>query len=173
MNMIAIVDENWAIGWNSQLLFRIKEDMDFFKEMTMNKIVVMGHNTYRSIGHPLKNRTNIVLSRYNHDDTSGVFYHRDFKSVFKAIGPADPDDVFVIGGASIYKELLPYCSKAYITGVCCKARNADTFIENLDHHPNWIQGEVHDCGKADIPDIGIVPYGFITYKNKRIKTMGA
>ncbi len=136
MKAIVAVDRNWGIGKNNGLLFSIPEDMKFFRQTTLGKVVVMGSNTLKSFpnGNPLKNRTNVVLSKtVSRDDCTVI---GDLKELLEYIKQFPSDDVYVIGGAMLYKTLLPYCSEALITKVDADG-DADVFFENLDLLPNW------------------------------------
>lgn len=159
MKLIVAVSKNWGIGRDNSLLFNLKEDMRHFKKMTTGKVVVMGRNTYLSLpARPLKDRINIVLSRNAlMEDCITV---RDLDELFDIIGQFDGDDVFVIGGASVYKMLLPYCDTAFITKVDAEAI-ADAYIENLDLLPEW---ECVECIKGETDGLT-----FCTYKNKCVK----
>jgi len=143
MKLIVAVDKNWGIGRNNDLLFSLPLDMKHFKETTSGKAVVMGRKTLLSLpgGKPLKNRTNIVLS-----GTSGVGECTDgeskylkvdsVKTLLDVIKVFPPDDVFVIGGARVYRELLPYCTEAVITKVDADGQ-AELFIPDLDKSADW------------------------------------
>ncbi len=136
MKGIVAVDEKWGIGKDNGLLFGIREDMKFFRETTKNKVVVMGSNTLRSLpnGNPLKNRVNVVLSKtLKRDDCIVV---NDTVSLGKALKEYDTDDVYVIGGAKVYKLLLDYCEEILVTKVRADGQ-ADVFFENLDELPDW------------------------------------
>lgn len=136
MNCIASVDNNWGIGLNNQLLYHIPEDLHFFKKKTIGKTVIMGKNTLLSLPNqkPLKDRTNIVLSKsISRDD---LIVCRDLKSLLQEIKGYSDEDIFVIGGEQIYRLLLPYCNKAYITKVNGE-KIADSFFENLDLNKEW------------------------------------
>ena len=128
MNLIVAVDENFAIGNKLGLLCHLPEDLKRFKELTLNKTVVMGYNTLMSLprSQPLKNRTNVVLTRKDITVEGATVVH----SVEQALALCPPDS-FIIGGSSIYKQFLPYCQKAYITHIE-KAFEADTFFPPLD-----------------------------------------
>ena len=112
MRAIVAVDKKWGIGKKNGLLFELPLDMKFFRETTLNKVVVMGSNTLKSFpnGKPLKNRTNIVLypDGERRDDCTVVFSMEELKKELKKY---NADDVFVIGGAMFYKSMLPYCSE--------------------------------------------------------------
>lgn len=129
MNLIVAVDKNWGIGKNNDLLFSIPKDMKFFRETTTGKTVIMGRNTLESFPNkkPLPKRRNIVI-------TSNTSYEIDGAEIVNSIDEAvkiAPDDAFVIGGSSIYRQMLDYCDTAYITKVEADG-NADCFFPNLD-----------------------------------------
>lgn len=141
--MIAIVavDEKWGIGKNNDLLFDIKADMRHFVEHTRGKVVIMGSNTLRSLpgGMPLKNRVNIVLDPCGKKKDSlkkGYTLVRSLNALLKQAAKYPPEDVYVIGGAMMYRTLLPYCEKAVVTKVRADGE-AQVFYENLDHLDSW------------------------------------
>ena len=137
MKAIVAVDKNWGIGKKNDLLFSLPEDMKYFREKTLNKVVIMGSNTLKSFPNskPLKNRTNIVLfpGGEKRDDCIVVDSIEELKDVLKNY---NTDDVFVIGGAMFYKTMLPYCTHVYVTKVDADG-GAEVFYENLDKHPNF------------------------------------
>lgn len=137
MKAIVAVDKNWGIGKKNGLLFSLPEDMKFFREKTMNKVVVMGSNTLKSFpnGKPLKNRINVVLfpGGEKRDDCVIVQSLDEMKEELKKY---NTDDVFVIGGAMFYKTMLEFCSEVYVTKVDADGQ-AEVFYENLDNRPEW------------------------------------
>lgn len=138
MNLIVAVDKNWAIGCGNQLLVSIPADMKFFRETTTGKVVAMGRKTLESFpgGQPLKNRTNIVLTSdksYRVSDSIIVHTAEDMLAELKKYNSAD---IFVIGGESVYRQLLPYCDTAYVTKID-HAYAADTYFPDLDADANW------------------------------------
>ncbi len=138
MNFIVSVDQNWGIGREGDLLFHVSEDMKYFRETTVGKVVVMGDVTLKSLpgGNPLKNRTNIVLSNDPDFTAEGVVICRSMDELFDTLKQFPPDDVFVIGGASIYNQLMDYCAYAYITKFERDGK-ADKFINRLDGRDGW------------------------------------
>ena len=111
INLIAAVGKNYELGKCNKLIWHIREDMEFFKKLTRNRIIVMGENTFSSIGTPLAFRKNIVLS-FKRKKISGVTVLNDYRDVFKY-----DEDIFIIGGASIYKLFLPFCDNIYLTEI--------------------------------------------------------
>ena len=138
MKIIAAADRNWSIGNNGGLLVRIPEDQRFFKQMTVGKTVVMGRKTLDSLpgGRALKDRTNIVLTRdpgFQRDNVTVVHSLSEALSLIKEL---PPDDVMIIGGASVYSLFLPYCDGAVITMIDAEFE-ADRRIPDLDTLPEW------------------------------------
>ncbi|MDD3403947.1 MAG: dihydrofolate reductase [Hespellia sp.] len=138
MNLIVAVDSNWGIGKNNKLLVSIPSDMKFFREATGGKVVAMGRRTLESFpnGLPLKNRTNIVLTRDFSYKADGAVIVHTVEEMLEELKKYKEEDIFVIGGESVYREMLPYCSKAYITKIDHEF-DADTFFPNLDEMDEW------------------------------------
>lgn len=138
MNIIAAVDKNWAIGRENQLLVRIPSDQKFFRETTTGKVVVMGRKTLESFpnGLPLKNRTNIVLTRNADYKVPGAVVVHDMDGLHRELEKYPGEDVYVIGGETIYRELLDECDVAHITKIDF-AYDADAYFPNLDERPEW------------------------------------
>ena len=138
MNLIVAVDKNWAIGLGNKLLVSIPADMKFFRQTTTGKVVVMGRKTLESFpgGQPLKNRTNIVITRdANYKVKDGIVVSTIEEAV-EELKKYKDEDIFVIGGESIYRQMLPYCKTAFVTKID-HAYDADTFFPNLDEMEDW------------------------------------
>ena len=145
MNLIAAVDRNWAIGYKNELLVRIPEDQKWFRETTTGKAVIMGRKTLESFPNksPLKNRLNVVItSDMNYSVPGAVVVHSIDEAVDAVRDYAD-DDVYVIGGESIYRQMLPLCSTAHITKVDY-AYQADAHFPDLDKEEGWKITETSD-----------------------------
>ena len=155
MKLIAAVSKEWGIGKDNDLLFSIPTDMKFFRETTKGHTVIMGRKTLESFpgGKPLKNRRNIVLSR-TVTDIEGA----ETVSSVDEINVSPDEEVFVIGGESIYRLMLDMCDTAYITKVDA-SREADAFFPDLDSNENWVLTESGDC----IEENGVT-FRFCTYK---------
>ena len=132
MKIIAAVDSNWGIGVQGQLLVNIPEDMKFFRETTLNKVVIMGRITLESFPNksPLKNRLNIVITHDRDYSLQGAIIVHSKEELLSEIKKYDTEDVFVIGGDSVYKMLFPYCKKAFITMIDADG-GADKYMINL------------------------------------------
>ena len=160
-------DIKWGIGKKNGLLFNLPLDMKFFREVTKGHVVCMGENTLLSFpgSKPLKNRTNIVLSQdetHNYDGVVNVHTFDDFLLEIKK--HAENDDVFIIGGASIYRQTLPYVDKVLLTKVL-KDGGAEVFFVNLDEHPDF-----ELISESDIVlDGDNIPIKFTSYQNKNKK----
>ena len=136
MNFIVAVDNNYAIGKNGTLIYNLPSDLAYFKKVTSGKVVVMGDKTFLSLPrHPLPNRTNIVMTLT--DETyDGAITVRSVDELKQVIKNYNIDDVFVIGGASIYNLLMDYCKFAYITKIDA-SELADTYINNIEEKGTW------------------------------------
>lgn len=145
MNVIVAVDKNWAIGKDNKLLVSIPQDMKFFRQTTMGKVVVMGRKTLESFpnGLPLKQRTNIVITRdKNYSVKDAVIVH-SVEEALKELEKYPSEDIYVIGGESIYRQMLPHCDVAHVTKIN-HAYEADTFFPNLDEKKEWLLTGVSD-----------------------------
>ncbi|MGN0353450.1 MAG: dihydrofolate reductase [Muricoprocola sp.] len=138
MNLIVAVDKNWAIGKNNKLLVSIPSDMKFFRETTSGKVVVMGRKTLESFpnGFPLKNRVNIVLTSNPNYQVRGAVIVHSIEEVLKEVEKYPTEDVYVIGGETVYKQMLPYCDIAHVTKID-HVYEADAYFPNLDEMPEW------------------------------------
>ncbi|MDO0823660.1 dihydrofolate reductase [Desulfosporosinus nitroreducens] len=138
MKAIAAVDLNWGIGYRGNLLKRIPDDMKFFKQMTLGKVVIMGRETFESLPRqePLKDRVNIVLSKNEHFNNEKVTLCRSLDELYSELEKYDTDDVFVVGGESVYSQLLAFCTEVYVTKIEEKYV-ADKYFVNLDKNKAW------------------------------------
>ena len=139
MNLIAAVDKNWAIGRNNKLLVSIPDDMKFFRETTTGKVVVMGRKTLESFPgkKPLKNRVNIVLTSDNSYQVDGAVIVHDMDELHEELKKYNSQDIYVIGGESIYRQLLDECDVAHITKIDF-SYEADAWFPNLDEKEAWV-----------------------------------
>ena len=133
MNLIVNVDSNWAIGYRGKLLVSIPEDMKFFRSETTGKLVVLGRKTLDTFpgGQPLKNRTNIILTRNPNYQVKGAIICHSVEEVLEELKKYNSEDVYIIGGDSIYKEFLPYCDVAHVTRTD-HVYDADAWFPNLE-----------------------------------------
>ena len=138
MNLIVNVDKNWAIGYGGKLLVSIPEDMKFFRSETTGKVVVLGRKTLATFpgGQPLKNRTNIILTRNPEFTAKGAVVCHSVEETLEELKKYPSEDVYIIGGDTIYRQFLPYCDTAHVTRME-HAYDADAWFPNLDEDPEW------------------------------------
>ena len=142
MKIIVCIAQNYAIGSNNDLLFSLPPDMKFFRETTLGKVIVMGRNTLESFpqGQPLAGRTNIVLTRNMAYKVNGATVVHSIEELLEELKKYADDDIYIVGGETIYRQMLPYCSKAHVTKVD-HSYEADAHFPNLDEEPAWKQVE--------------------------------
>ena len=133
MNIIVAVDKNWAIGKDNKLLVSIPADMKMFRQETTGKVVVMGRKTLESFPNalPLKNRTNIVLTGNKDYNVKDAIIVHTVEELLEEIKKYPSEEVYCIGGDSVYKQLLPYCDTAHVTKIDF-AYEEDSYVPNLD-----------------------------------------
>ena len=163
MNVIVAVDQNWAIGKNNDLLVSIPADMKMFREETSGKVVVLGRKTLESFpnGLPLKNRTNIILTKNKDFKVKDAIVVNSIEELLEEIKKYPAEDVYCIGGDSIYHQLLPYCDVAHVTKIEF-AYEADRYFPNLDEMPEWeitVRSEEHTYFDLE--------YAFVKYERKK------
>lgn len=162
MNLIAAVDCNWAIGNKNELLVRIPSDHKFFREETTGKVVVLGRKTLETFpqGLPLKNRTNIILSKNPTYKVKDAVVVHSVEELLEELKQYPSEEIYIIGGESIYRQMLPYCDLAHITKID-KAYEADAFFPNLDKEEDWeITGMSEEQTYFDIA------FEFVRYERK-------
>ena len=162
MNLIVAVDKNWAIGCNNKLLTSIPADMKFFRETTTDKVVVMGRKTLESFpsGQPLKKRTNVVLSKDRNYKVKDAIVVHSLEELNEELAKYNAEDIFIIGGESIYRAMLPYCKRAYVTKIDYMYA-ADTYFPNLDEMQEWtLTGESEEQTYFDLE------YTYTRYEQK-------
>lgn len=163
MNLIVNVDRNWAIGYKGKLLVSIPEDMRFFRTETTGKVVILGRRTLETFpgGQPLKNRTNIVLTRNPSFQVKGAVVCHSVEEVLEEIKQYDSRDVYVVGGDTVYKEFLPYCDVAHVTRTD-HAYEADAWFLDLEADPAWeLTGQSEEKTYFDLEFV------FCRYERKR------
>ncbi len=163
MKTIVCVDKEWGIGKKNDLLFHLSQDLKFFKEKTLNKIIVMGGNTLLSFpgSKPLPKRTNIVLTDvFTRDD---CIVCETLDALKEELKKYDTDDIFVVGGAMFYRTMIDYCNEAYVTKVD-EIGEAEVFFPNLYMKDNWIEIE---SGEPIVDNGHLIR--FTKYVNKEAK----
>ncbi len=162
MNLIVAVDNHWAIGNKGDLLVRIPNDHKFFREETTGKVVVLGRKTLETFpqGMPLKNRTNIILSSDPDYKVKGAVIAHSIEGLLKELERYESGDVYIIGGESVYRQMLPYCDVAHVTKIDHKYE-ADSYFPNLDQMDEWkITADSEEQTYFDIA------YQFVKYERR-------
>lgn len=165
MNAIVVVDQNWAIGREGDLLFSLPTDMKRFRSLTLGGTVVLGRKTLDSFpgGKPLPGRRNIVITRNVDFDRAGCEVASNLNTALELAADTEPDKLWIIGGGSVYTAMLSRCNRVFLTKVDAVAEDADTFFPNLDKLPAW---EVEHTSEP-ITENGVI-YRFIDYLNTKL-----
>ena len=165
MKAIAAVDKNWGIGLKGKLLVQIPADQRFFRETTTGQVVVMGRKTLESFpnGAPLKNRVNVVMTRGSRSLPDEVERVRSIDELKTVLSRYEDREIYCIGGAEIYRQLLPLCDECYITKID-ESYEADAFFPDLDEDPEWEL--VHDGSENEEQTYFDLVYHFLRYRRK-------
>lgn len=161
MKCIAAVDANWAIGHKGRLLVSIPSDMKMFRAETGGKVIVYGRKTLETFpnGQPLVSRTNIIMSRNKDLEVRGAIVVHNDEELFAELSKYDSDDIYIIGGESIYNRYVPYCDTAIITKIEEKYE-ADAYFPNLEADEKWKL-----TAQSEEQTYFSVEYTFCEYKN--------
>ena len=167
MKLIAAVDENWAIGYKGKLLVSIPNDQKMFRNETTGKVIVLGRKTLETFpnGLPLKNRTNIIMTKDPEYSVKEAIVVHDEKELAAALSQYASDDIYIIGGESIYKQFADCCDTAIITKID-QAYQADAYFPNLDKADNWKM-----VAESEEQTYFSVEYTFREYKNSKVKEL--
>lgn len=162
MNLIVAVDNNWAIGSRNKLLVSIPRDQKHFREETTGRVIVLGRKTLETFpqGQPLQNRTNIILSRDRNYRVKGAVVVHSIEELMEELKKYDSEEVYVVGGESVYRQLLPYCDTAHVTKID-HAYEADAYFPDLDRDPEW---EI--TADSDEQTYFDIAYTFVKYERK-------
>ena len=162
MKAIVVVDENWGIGKDGQLLVHLPGDLAYFKEKTLGKTIIVGRKTLESFpgGKPLPGRRNIVLTENQSFDKDNCAICNDLDELFDEIAQLDGEDIFVVGGACIYELFLPYCDDVFVTRIQA-AYDADRHFPNLDQSDGFVK-----TWQSDLMEEKGVKYRFEKYSRK-------
>ncbi len=162
MQAIVAVDRSWGIGNKGRLLVSIPGDHKMFRQETLNKTIIYGRKTLETfpMARPLDKRRNIILSSNPKFKAGDAEIVHSVEELLELVKGEDPDSLVVIGGASVYRELLPYCDTVHVTKVDY-SYEADAFFPNLDEDEDWeITAEGDEQTYFDIP------YTFVKYERK-------
>ena len=162
MKLIVNADKNWGIGKGNQLLVHIPSDMKFFRQTTTGHVIVMGRKTLESFPGkmPLAKRTNIVLTTDKDYNGHGAIVVGSQKELMEELEEYADDEIYIVGGESIYRMMLPYCDTAYVTKLDY-AYDADTYFPNLDEMEDWVLEE-----KSEEQTYFDLEYAFVQYERK-------
>lgn len=130
ISLIAAIGKNNELGKNKKLIWSIPADMKFFKETTMGHPVIMGRKTYESIGKLLPKRRNVIITRDTKYKASGADVVNSIEEALKLFKNYK-EEVFIIGGAEIYRQSIPLADKLYITHIEAENKKADTFFPEI------------------------------------------
>lgn len=153
MKLIAAVDRNWAIGKGGRLLVKIPKDQKFFMEETLGHVLIMGRKTFEELpgGQPLYGRRHLVLSKDLRFSPKGVQVCRREEDIFRALQGVPEEEIYLCGGAEIYRMFLPYCTSADVTMIDY-LYDGDRFLENLDRSEDWeLTAESEEETYFDLP----------------------
>lgn len=164
ISAIVAVDNDWGIGYNGELLEHIPEDLKYFKALTTGHTVVMGRKTWDSLPKkPLPNRINIIITRnpifYKYTEKSIDYKCLNLQETIDLIVNSFNSDIFIIGGGTIYKELLPFCERVYVTKIHKSHENVDTYFPNLDEMEDWYCSVI-----GELQTYNNISYSFCQYE---------
>ena len=163
MNIIVAVDKNWGIGNRGELLVSIPKDQKMFRQETTGKVVVLGRKTLDTFPQkqPLPNRTNIILTHDTNYQVKGATVVHSVEELLAKLKKYPSEDVYIIGGESIYQQMLPYCDTAHVTQIDHEYQ-ADAFFPNLDEDLAWeMTAEGEEETYFDLE------YRFVRYNRKK------
>ena len=163
MNIIVAVDKNWGIGNRGELLVSIPKDQKMFRQETTGKVVVLGRKTLDTFPQkqPLPNRTNIILTHDTNYQVKGATVVHSVEELLAELKKYPSEDVYIIGGESIYQQMLPYCDTAHVTQIDHEYQ-VDAFFPNLDEDPAWeMTAEGEEETYFDLE------YRFVRYNRKK------
>ena len=162
MNAIVAVDQNRAIGNKNDLLIRIPNDQKHFREETTGKVVVLGRKTMETFpqGMPLQNRTNIILTSDINYKVKGAIVVHSIEALLEELQKYNEEDIYIIGGESVYRQMLPYCKVVHVTKID-RTYDADSYFPNLDLDEEW-----HLTADSDEQTYFDIEYYFLKYERK-------
>lgn len=168
MKLLASVDNNWAIGFKDGLLVTIPEDMKRFMKLTAGKVVVLGRKSLQNFpnGLPLRDRVNIILTSNKNLKIRGAVMAYSEEELLELLQEYDSDDIYVIGGESVFNMLYEYCDRAFLTKINYKYQ-ADKHFPNLDKLDNWELVDEDD----DEQTYFSIEYNYVTYRNNNPKAL--
>ena len=157
ISLIAAIGKNGEIGKNNELIWHLKEDMQYFKRTTINHPVIMGFNTYKSIDRALPNRLNIVITKNNKDKITdqSILVYDDINKLIRDL--KDNEEYFVIGGSSIYQAFIDIADRLYLTEINAEDKSADSYFPKINYR-NWQKNMINHSEENGIA------YDFVIYE---------
>ena len=154
ISLIVAIAQNNAIGKDNQLLWKIRDDLKLFKKTTEGHLVIHGRKSFESVGKPLPNRTNIIITRNTDYKAEGVFIVHSLQEAIDLGNKLEQKgELFILGGAEIYKQSLNLVDRMYISHVETTREDADTFFPEVDLH-EWKKIESKQFAKSDVNEFG-------------------
>ncbi|NCF75428.1 MAG: dihydrofolate reductase [Xanthomonadaceae bacterium] len=141
LSIICILGKNNAIGYKNKLLWDIPDDLEHFKKITGKHTVVMGKKTFKSIGHALPNRLNVIITRDKNYKAEGCKIVHSIEDILEIAKQKKDKEIFIIGGGQIYKQFLPYADKLYLTLVDDEPKRVDTFFPDYSDFKKLLSEE--------------------------------
>ena len=163
MNLVVAVDNNWAIGYQNKLLVKIPADQKFFRNETIHKAVIMGRKTLESFpgGRPLADRLNVVITSDPDYKVMDAAVVNSIEKALEVVKDYKTEDIYIIGGESIYRQMLRLCDTAHVTKIDYNY-NADAYFPNLDEMEDW-----HITGESEEHTYHDLVYTFYRYERKK------
>lgn len=158
ISLLAAMDKNRVIGFDQDMPWHLPRDLQFFKEKTTGNTMIMGRKTFESIGRPLPNRKTIVLTRQNDFDVEGVEVISHIDEIFKWVENNPEEELFIVGGGELYKQMLPYADRMYITEID-ESFSGDTYFPSFDKD-EW---ELTEKNKGIKDERNVYDYYFLQY----------
>lgn len=163
ISLIVAVAQNNAIGKDNQLLWKIRDDLKLFKQTTEGHVVIHGRKSFESVGKPLPNRTNIVITRNTNYQPAGAFVVHSLKEAIELGEKLEQKgELFILGGAEIYKQSLSLVNRMYLSHVETTREDADTFFPEVDLS-NWQKIKSQTFNASDVNEFG---FEFCVYEKE-------
>ena len=160
ISIIVAVAENNVIGKGNKLIWHISEDLKRFKQLTTGHHIIMGRKTYESIGKPLPNRTNIIITRDSQFTAQGCIIANSLENAFEIA--SNDTEVFIIGGGEIYRQAIPFADKIYLTKIHAEFKG-DTYFPPLNPDEWTFESTEKEKPLAD----GNIEYSFLNLIRKK------
>ncbi|MBI5230266.1 MAG: dihydrofolate reductase [Candidatus Magasanikbacteria bacterium] len=149
ISIVCAVGEDCSIGKNNRLIWRISEDLQRFKNITWGHPILMGRKTFESIGHMLPGRENIIITRDMMFEAHGCMVAHSLEYALKVATRVEREEIFIIGGGEIFKQVLPFTDLLYLTIIHAREPDAEVFFPAYDDFQKVIFSEVHREGSLN------------------------